>query len=147
MTSGPTQILPTTDTVAADVQIAQPTTPKAFTVGQTLWQIQRRSWGRTRGDMELVEITVTGVGRKWVTFKNNWETARFDPAEIFLGGWEVDAGEFGCSASVFPSIQAYEETEGRKETAEALMAALKDAPYAVPFATLKTWLSQVKGEG
>lgn len=81
---------------------------KDFTVGQTAYY----SGGhiRSKGEDPLIEVTVTKVGRKYVTVKSGWWERRFEPpfrnqAEKYL----TEKVEIGTAGRLYKTRKAYEE--------------------------------------
>lgn len=81
---------------------------KDFTIGQTAYF----SGGhiRSKGEEPLQEVTVTKIGRKYVTVKSGWWERQFEPtytkqADRYL----VEKVEIGTAGRLYKTREAYEE--------------------------------------
>ena len=75
-----------------------------ITVGQKLYYVPANRYRR----VDPTEVTVTAVGRKWVTFKDGSITERFALADPRM---EVDGGEYESPGRCYISKDAYESEQ------------------------------------
>lgn len=71
-----------------------------FKVGQVVYIEERRQ----RNDVVLGARTITKIGRRWVTFKSDWQERRFDPETM-----RVDNEGYGYGAEIWLSEAAFHE--------------------------------------
>ena len=75
-------------------------------VGNTVTVIWNRNIGR--GKDKISELTITKVGRKWVTIKEERSITRFEIAEVdgYLGPYEIDGGGYSSPGDAFLTAEA-----------------------------------------
>lgn len=105
---------------------------KTYTVGQVLCAVLS---GHRRGEVFIIDVTVTKVGRRWVEF-DGWKgkgpyinSPRFDKAN-----GHVDSGGYSSFGTVYESRAAYEAMVKRLQAWNGLTSALRhshDVPAAV----------------
>lgn len=73
-------------------------------VGQKLYYVPANRYRRTSSN----EVTVTAVGRKWVTFKDGSVVERFALADPRM---EIDGGDYQSPGRCYLSKDAYESEQ------------------------------------
>ena len=81
---------------------------KDFTVGQTAYFSDRRI--RSKDGEPLREVTVTKIGRKYVTVKSGWQERQFEPAYTKRADrYLVEKVDIGTGGRLYKTREAYEE--------------------------------------
>jgi len=81
---------------------------KDFTVGQTAYFSSARNW--TREGPPLQEVTVTKIGRKYVTVKSGWWERQFAPTGSTRDDrCLVEKVDYGAPGLLYKTREAYEE--------------------------------------
>ncbi len=112
-------------------------TPNDFTVGQELFVVHTEHTGR-RHTTET--MTVTKIGRKWVTLGKDWKQIRFDPANRMLCD-----NDCGRPSQVFLSEADYSEQKRKAVMWEKFKrrSELRGAPASVSAGRLAEILSEL----
>ena len=80
---------------------------KEFKVGQTAFMVDTDTRGRTENSNPVTKVTVTKVGRKYITVEiNRWRTAQFSSTRDRCG-FLTENIDYGYPHHLFSSEEAY----------------------------------------